>query len=232
MTVIAQNGSDSTNYKLTVSRLETPEFVYTQNDVRVKTLTADEGDTLEYKVRLGSRPSGNMTVTLTEHGEDLTLADPPGGTLTFTTTNWETGQTVKFSVAEDDDAEPNTASTAIHTDDATPANVDSVAVVVSSDDDKDNIDASITHRALGGGYDTVTIGNLDVRVMDDDTAQVIIQKTEVKIAGAGSGNSFQYYISLTQEPSADETVTIRPIFSSEDFTTGTASVELNSGKLG
>ena len=53
-------------------------------------LALDEGGSGTFTVRLGGRPSGTVTVSLTEPG-DLTLV---GKTLTFTTLNWDREQTV------------------------------------------------------------------------------------------------------------------------------------------
>ncbi len=77
-------------------------------------LTVTEGDAAgsSYTVRLATEPSGTVTVTISGHdGADLTLTN---NQLTFTTTNWDTAQTVTVKAGEDDDA-ANDTGTLTHT---------------------------------------------------------------------------------------------------------------------
>ena len=65
-------------------------------------VTVTEGGDAEYTVRLATEPTATVTVTITGHsGTDLTL-DPSSARLTFTTSNWNTVQTVTMA-AEDGD---------------------------------------------------------------------------------------------------------------------------------
>ena len=73
-----------------------------------------EGDDAEYTVRLATQPTATVTVAISgTAGTDLTL-DPASASLTFTTSTWNTAQTVTVSAAEDDDAD-NDAATLVHT---------------------------------------------------------------------------------------------------------------------
>ena len=95
--------------------------------------------------------------------------------------------------------------------------------------DDDTISAhdtlKLSHRAVGGGYDTVSVDDVDVRILDDESASVVISTTRVMVADTGM---FKYTISLTQEPDVDEEVTVRLIYSSADFTvTGSPAVFTN-----
>ena len=63
-------------------------------------LTVAEGGSGEYTVALAAEPSGPVTVTVSGHsGTDVSLN---ASSLTFTTTTWETAQTVTVTAAEDD----------------------------------------------------------------------------------------------------------------------------------
>ena len=99
-------------------------------------LSVDEGDTTgaDYTVRLSEQPSENVTVTVTGHaGTDLSLDKT---TLTFTTSNWNTAQTVKVTAAHDDDGDDDT-ETLTHT--AAGGEYDSVTAtlpVTVVDDDR------------------------------------------------------------------------------------------------
>ena len=72
-------------------------------------LTVDEGGTGTYTVALNTQPSADVTVTVNDPtGNTDVTADP--ASLTFTTTNWATAQTVTVSAAEDDDSSQDTAT--------------------------------------------------------------------------------------------------------------------------
>ena len=102
-------------------------------------LTEDSSDT--FSVRLTSRPSEDVTVTLAQPtNTDVTLDTDSSETdnqttLTFTAANWETNQPVTVTAADDADALPDTAT--------------------------------ISLTAAGGGYASVT-GSVSVSVADKD----------------------------------------------------------------
>ena len=78
-----------------------------------QTLTVPEGGSNSYTLVLGSRPTGDVAIGVTlPAGTDLTLSSD---TLTFTTTNWDTAQTVTVTAAEDDDGVTDAAATLTHT---------------------------------------------------------------------------------------------------------------------
>ena len=98
-----------------------------------------EGDSDTYTVVLDSEPAGNVTVTIGGvSGTDVSLNT---STLTFTSNNWITEQTVEVTAEQDDDAVDEEEVTITHT--------------VSSTADSD--------------YDGVTVASVPVTVTDDDT---------------------------------------------------------------
>ena len=70
-------------------------------------LTIDEGDDATYTVELNTQPSGNVTVAITTNNSDVT---PSSTSLTFTTSNWDSAQTVTVTAAQDADAADDTAT--------------------------------------------------------------------------------------------------------------------------
>ena len=71
--------------------------------VSAETLPVNEGSTGTYTVVLNSQPTANVTVTVAgPAGTDVTLT-PSSATLTFTTMNWNTAQTVTVTAADDAD---------------------------------------------------------------------------------------------------------------------------------
>ena len=78
-------------------------------------LTLAEGGSGTYTVRLAARPSASVTIAVTSSNTDVTVDDTDTdttgvqNTLTFTTANWNTAQTVTVRAAEDE----NTASESV-----------------------------------------------------------------------------------------------------------------------
>ena len=99
-------GSATANLAVTVTDDDTAGLVVPTS------LTVAEGDDAEYTVRLSTQPTAQVTVAITGHsGTDLTL-DPSSARLTFTTSNWNTTQTVTVTAAEDADAANDMATLA------------------------------------------------------------------------------------------------------------------------
>ena len=105
-------------------------------------LTVTEADTTgdSYTVVLDSQPTANVVVTVAGHAGTDVLPAPT--TLTFTTVNWETAQTVTVTAVNDADTTNDTVSLT-HS-------------AASTDTD----------------YDGITIAGVPVTVEDNDTAQV------------------------------------------------------------
>ena len=76
-------------------------------------LTVAEGGSGTYTVVLDAQPSGDVTVTIVDPTDNTDVTAEPA-TLTFTTTNWNTAQTVTVSAVQDADATDDTA-TVTHT---------------------------------------------------------------------------------------------------------------------
>ena len=71
-------------------------------------LTVDEGDSGTYTVALAVQPTGDVTVAVTVSGSSDVTVSP--ASLTFTSTTWNTAQTVTVTAAPDDDAGDDTAT--------------------------------------------------------------------------------------------------------------------------
>ncbi len=72
-----------------------------------RSMRINEGDTRTYRARLGSRPSGNVTVQLVSDNPAVTVSPQR---LTFTTGNWNSWQTVTVRALRDRDADDETAT--------------------------------------------------------------------------------------------------------------------------
>ena len=89
-------GSVTGNVQVTVTDNDVARLLFSTTSLLVT-----EGGSTAYTVRLGMLPTGTVTVTPSRTGSsDVTFAPP---TLTFTTGNWSSPQTVTVSAGEDSD---------------------------------------------------------------------------------------------------------------------------------
>ena len=98
-------------------------------------LTVEEGGSGSYTVALDTEPSGEVTVTVGGASGDVTTSP---ASLTFTTTNYNTAQTVTVSAAEDDDAATDPAVTLTHSASGggyDSVSIDTLTVTITEDDE-------------------------------------------------------------------------------------------------
>ena len=147
-------------------------------------LTVAEGASATYTVVLDGQPASDVVITVTSNNSDVT-ATP--ATLTFTSSNWDTAQTVTVRAAQDADA-VNDAASITH------------AVVAASSADE---------------FDPVTIAGVTVAVDDDDTAGATVSKTTLTVTEGGSATytvklntqpASDVVIGVTKTGSSDVTV--------------------------
>ena len=121
-------------------------------------LSIDEGGSGTYTVVLDSQPTGNVTVAIAGHANtDLSLDKT---SLTFTSDNWDTSQTVTVAVAQDDDAASDAAVTLTHsvtgTGEYSGITADSVTVTIV-ERDTSVLSVSDARAAEDGGNVVFTV---------------------------------------------------------------------------
>ncbi len=148
-------------------------------------LTVAEGGSATYTVVLNLQPTSDVVINVTKSGSTDVTVSP--ATLTFTTSNWSTAQTVTVAAAQDADA------------------VDDAAAISHA------VDASRSANE----YDNVSIAGVAVTVTDDDTAGVSVSETTLTVDEGGSGSytvrlntqpASDVVINVTRSGSADVTV--------------------------
>ncbi|MYB03902.1 MAG: transposase, partial [Acidimicrobiaceae bacterium] len=146
------------------------------------TVTVSEDGTTttdSYTVVLDSEPTRSVSVLVTAgtgaeiDGPDSSMAFTASETLTFTTSNWDTAQTVRVRGTDDDVDNPNDRRTV------------SITNNPSSSDAK---------------YNAVATQTVAATVTDDDTAGVTISKTEVTVAE--DGGTATYTVVLDSKPTS------------------------------
>ena len=124
-------------------------------------LAVNEGASATYTVALGSLPAGNVTVSITSDNSDVTVdTSATSGvqtTLTFTTTNWNTPQTVTVTAAGDAGSGDETATL---THDGSGANFGLHTLHVAVQDDEQT----------GTDYDADEDGLIDIDSLDQFNA--------------------------------------------------------------
>ena len=141
-------------------------------------LTVNEGSTGTYTVKLNAEPSDEVTVTIVDPTDNTDVTASPAS-LSFSTTDWATAQTVTVSAAEDADSSQDTA-TVTHTvagGDYAAITASDVAVTVT-DNDTPGVAVSptsltVTEGSSTGTYtvelNTLPTGNVTVAISSNNT---------------------------------------------------------------
>ena len=146
-------------------------------------LTIDEsgtGNSAKYRVKLDSRPSGQVTITPAGTANVAVTTAASDNKLRFTAQNWNSEQEVTVTAVDD------------------------------KVDNANNRTATVSHTVTGADYGSVTASDVSVTLTDDDTKSVIISKSSATINESGAGNSFTYTVRLGSMPSGTVTVTVSP----------------------
>ena len=224
VTVIAEQDDDSADATdISVSHVATgANFAGADESTRVLNVTVTDDDspglipsataldvvetngtaTETYTVNLATKPSADVTVTLTQPTNTDVTVDTVAGTagdqdtLTFTSTTWDNAQTVTVSVAADADAGDERA-TIVHSVSQTGGdaeyNITDVNVVVRIDDDEaPSVPGHVTSRNMeedAGGDDVVE--NFTLRLGTPPTSPVTITMAVVAVDPARvAGNAW------------------------------------------
>ena len=160
-------------------------------------LTVTEGGMNTYTVVLDTQPTATVTVTIVDPTDNADVTANPAS-LTFTTSNWDTAQTVTVSAAEDGDPLEDTA-TVTHTvsgGDYGAITAQDVAVTVT-DNDTPGVTVAPTSLTVGEGdmgtytvkLNTLPTGNVMVAISSNNT-DVTVSPSSLTFT-AGNWNSTQ-----------------------------------------
>ena len=184
----------------------------TDNDKNAPALRFDpqsvavgEGGSGTYRVRLSSQPTDAVTVAITgQSGTDLMLDNT---SLTFTTGDWETDQTVTVTAGQDDDQDDDVVTLSHAASGGGYTNVRGNVLVTVTDDD--------------GDKPTVSIGGVPAKINSSTPLSVTFTFSEAVtgfatedvsvsggMKGAFSGSGTTYTLAVTPAGSADVVVTV------------------------
>ena len=185
-------------------------------------LTVDEGDATgaTYTVKLATEPSEGVTVTVSgQGGTDLMLSGLTANTLTFTTSNWDTAQTVTVKAAEDDDGTDDTVTLTHTAAGGNYAGASGDLKVTVADDDKTPL-LSAVHVSFANSAQAIPEGGtatVVVSLSDTLAKTVTIPLTKTNQAGAVDADYSSVPASLTfSAGDTEQSFTVSATVDSED----------------
>ena len=146
-------------------------------------LRVAEGSTGMYSVALRSQPTGDVTVAISSDNTEVTVSP---ASLTFTTTTWDTAQTVTVSAAQDTDEADESATMTLDPSGGGYDDVDDVVstvlTVTVADDDGPGVTVTPPSLTIAEG----STGTYTVELNTQPTAQVTVaistSNTEVTVS--------------------------------------------------
>ena len=195
-------------------------------------LRVAEGSTGMYSVALRSQPTGDVTVDVTSDNSDVTVSPT---SLTFSTSNWNTAQTVTVSAAQDTDGADESATLTLDpSGGADYADVVSTALPVMVTDD-DIVGLTVTPTSLmvdEGDTNTYTVKLLTqpattvtVTVSSDDTGAATVNRSTLRFTTSNWDMEQTVTVrGVNDDDSTDETVTITHTASGGEYETVTVTV--------
>jgi uncharacterized delta-60 repeat protein len=183
--------NSSAVFDVTSTGLSTVSVTGTEADNDVQSLivsstavSVTEGATNTFTVRLAFQPAASVTVAVARVSGDTDLTVSGGGSLTFTTANWNTPQTVTLAAAEDVDLANGSAVF-----DVTSTGLATVSVTgTEADNDVQSLMVSSTEVSVAEGATNTFTVRLAFQPAADVTVSVarISGDTDLTVGGGGS----------------------------------------------
>ena len=189
--------------------------------VSPESLAMDEGSSRPFTVVLDVAPTGDVAVALTSDNEDVTLDNE---TLTFTTTNWSSAQTVSVSAAEDDaDAAADFATITVNpSGGGYDAVVDETVDVTVTDNDAPGAGMTVSPQSLA--LSEGSSGSFRVVLNAAPTGDVTVALTSNNAAVAPGPGTLTF---TTANWNVAQTVTVRAL-EDGDATAESATVTVDA----
>ena len=192
------------------------------------TLTVDEGGQNTYTVKLDTQPTTTVTVTLSS--DDTDAATVSGPTLRFTTSNWDTEQTVTVRGVNDGDSDDETVTITNTASGGEYAGVTASVRVTVDDDDTRGITFTPAARTIREGatgtYDVKlnTAPTADVTVaISSDNPDVTVNKSSLTFTTVNYARNQRVTVTAAQDAdAADGTANLTHRPSGGDYSAGEA----------
>ena len=178
-------------------------------------LSIDEGGTGTFTAKLSTLPTGTVTVSVTSGDTAAATATP--ASLTFTTSDWSTAQTVTVKGVQDADGSDESVTISLAASGADYASV-SASVTAAVDDDETQAvvvspaSLSIAEGATGtftAKLSTVPTGDVTVSVTSGDTDAATVSPASLTFTTGNYNTAQTVTVTTVQDADAtDEDVTI------------------------
>ena len=193
-------GSGIANQSVTATTKDddTAGFALSKNTATV----TEGGDSDNFTVVLNSEPTQDVVLTLTAN-DSTEVSISSSSTLTFTSSNWNTAQTVIIAAADENLDDDNITST--------------VTVAVSSTND--------------AKYDNITNQTVTVTTVDDDTTP-LVTLTADNSSMSETGGTIILTVSMSTAATADTTIALYPSGTATldaDFTISNTTLTIPAG---
>ena len=194
-------------------------------------LTVGEAGVGRYGVRLNAAPTADVTVAISSSNPDVTVMP---NSLTFTSSNWETEQTVDVTAAEDADAADDTANLTHRPSggDYSAGEAKDFMVTVTDDDTAGLVLSATTLGVDEAGQNTYTVklqtqptSTVTVTVSSDDTDAATVSGPTLRFTASNWDTEQTVTVRGVNDGDSDgETVTITNTASGGEYAGVTASV--------
>ena len=173
ITLSASGGIDAPNATKAVSVADDDTPVSGTIEVAPSgTLSVDEGDSGTLSVSLSAAPNGDATVSLSKTNADVTLSPT---SLTFTSSNHSSAQTVTVSAGHDDDTDDDADTITLSASGGITAPKVMKSLAIEDDDEPDTPKGSIDITPAGTlSIDEGNSGTLSVRLSAAPNADVTV----------------------------------------------------------
>jgi hypothetical protein len=162
---------------VTVSTSDGDTSAFSIAETGGSTAVSESGSTDTFTVVLGSEPTGNVAFSLSDNDSDDSEISLSSSTLIFTSSNWNTAQTVTVTGVNDNVSDDNVTSTI------------TVAINQSSTADTK--------------YDTLDNRRVTVTTTDNDTAAFVVTESGSSMVVSESGSTDTFNVVLGSEPTGN-----------------------------
>ena len=202
--------------------------------VSESSLDIGEDGSETFTVRLATQPSADVSVSVTSGDPGAATVDL--ASLTFTTTDWGTAQTVTVSGVADDDGADESLSVGLSATGGDYANkTASVAVSVTDDDDPDLVVDPTTLTVAEDGSETFTVrlatqpsADVSVSVTSGDPGAATVDLASLTFTTTDWGTAQTVTVSgVADDDGADESLSVGLSATGGDYANKTASVAVS-----
>ena len=228
VTVAAAQDSDAVNDSATVTHgingggydgVTVPDVAVTVTDdetfsivLSKSSLTVEEGDAagVTYTVKLAAQPSEEVTVTVSgQAGTDLTLSGlSTANTLTFTTTNWNTAQTVTVKAGQDSDGADDSVTLTHTAAEGEYAGVSADLTITVTDDETAGLVLSESSITVDERDTTGVTYTVELATLPSETVTVTVSShsgTDLTLSGLSTANTLTF---TTENWNTAQTITV------------------------